>query len=1108
MSTGRWEQIAELFHAALALPADERDAFLREHAPDPAMSAEVQRLITAHERAGRFIEAPAISGADSLAARVPEPSMIGRRFGAYRVVREIGRGGMGAVYLAERADGEFEQRVAIKLIKRGMDTDLLLERFRSERQILATLDHPNIGRLLDGGATEDGRPYFVMEYIEGMPLDEYADAKRLPITQRLRLFLDVCSALTYAHVHHVVHRDIKPINIIVTADGVPKLLDFGIAKVLDPLTATTTTAVTGFRLLTPEYASPEQIDGRHATAASDVYSLGVILYELLTGHSPYALSGGDSLHVIAAVRTSNPARPSLAVTRVSDVESEPPRRRRLETDRAVATGSPNIDRLSRELRGDLDTIVLMALRKEPDRRYTSVEHLAADIRRHLDGLPVRARKEGARYRASKFVRRNRTSLMAAAVAGIAALAVAAGFTALRGAAGHEEPSLASTGAFVARDRIIVADFADHVGDTALAASISEAFRVELTQSPFVRVLSSRQLRSALVRMERSPDLMLDDTLAREIAVREGVKAFVTGSISRAGGRYSINSQLVSAERGDLLAAVHETARDSSDVIHAVDMLAEQLRRRMGESLSSIASSLPLEQVTTRSLPALRLYTEGDHAFNTGAREHGIALLQQAVALDTGFASAHRRMGMAYSDEGEPGLMTRALGHAIANQARLPFYERYHTIASYDYSVVGDLDGAIDAYHSILERYPDDVRALNNLGYVYGMRREFAVQESLLVRAMAIDSTNPSIPMSLSSARINQGHFDSARKTLERVRAKYPSLSNLQLSDIYLPAAQQDWDAAERSARVRVKLNAADSVDRMDGLSTLAGIVMTRGRLREAEKESREVMELSDKLGSSARYMASALRLGFLELRYRKAPDKAIAIVNQALEKTTSDYLNDDAAMYDQLAHFFAVAGRPVRARALVAQSEQSQLGKLRGVTADRRWSLGAIAASEGRVREAVPLLRQATKDEECPICTLPDLARAYDANGQRDSAIAVYERYVAAPFEVRFETDAFELGFAFERMGELYAAKGDAERAEAANNRLLALWSGADAELGPVIARVRRSRSTTGSRTVSVKAQYAVRAPARSAPSAHSPDESRTASQVAPRARRRAERDT
>jgi len=255
-----WERLNQIFHAALALPAGERTSFLDTACPeDPALRAEVRELIAAHERAAGFIEAPALAGARTWMEEDFRAPVAGWRLGPYRVEREIGRGGMGAVYLAQRADGQYEQTVAIKLIKRGMDTDLVLERFRAERQILASLDHPNIARLMDGGTTDDGRPYFVMEHIEGKPIDEYADAQRLTVPERLRLFLQVCGAVAYAHTQLIIHRDIKPLNILITAEGVPKLLDFGIAKVLHPGTDESTASVTGFRLLTPEYASPEQV---------------------------------------------------------------------------------------------------------------------------------------------------------------------------------------------------------------------------------------------------------------------------------------------------------------------------------------------------------------------------------------------------------------------------------------------------------------------------------------------------------------------------------------------------------------------------------------------------------------------------------------------------------------------------------------------------------------------------------------------------------------------------------------------------------------------------------------------------------------------------------
>jgi tetratricopeptide (TPR) repeat protein/tRNA A-37 threonylcarbamoyl transferase component Bud32 len=393
MKGDRFQRCEELFHATVPLAGPEREAFLaRSCADDPGLRAEVERLLAAHDRAGDFISSPAAAAAGHGAGT--DANWVGRLVGPYRVVRELGRGGMGAVYLAERADGQYEQRVALKVIKRGMDTDQVLARFRAERQILASLDHANIARLLDGGSTDQGVPFFAMEYIEGEPIDAWAARRSLSVDDRLRLFLQVCSAVSYAHQHLVVHRDIKPLNILVTPEGVPKLLDFGIAKVLHEGADEATSTVTGMRLLTPEYASPEQVEGRHATTVSDVYALGVVLYELLTGRSPYRLRSRAPLDVVEAVRTTDPERPS-------------------------AVGGT--EKLRRRLRGDLDIILLTALRKEPARRYQSVEQFAGDVRRHLDGLPVRARPDTFGYRAGKFVRRNRVPVAAGVLLALALL---------------------------------------------------------------------------------------------------------------------------------------------------------------------------------------------------------------------------------------------------------------------------------------------------------------------------------------------------------------------------------------------------------------------------------------------------------------------------------------------------------------------------------------------------------------------------------------------------------------------------------------------------------------------------------------------------------------
>ncbi|HEY6065721.1 MAG TPA: serine/threonine-protein kinase [Thermoanaerobaculia bacterium] len=379
---------------AIELPEVQRPGFLaRECGEDMALRREVESLLEAQGKTWSFFDAPRGSSGG------PPNHPAGERVGPFEILGEIGRGGMGEVYLARRADEQFQQKVALKLIRVGMASDEALHRFRTERQISASLEHPNIARLLDGGATESGEPYFVMEHVEGETLLDYCDRRNLSVKERLQLFREVCAAVAYAHQHLVVHRDIKPSNILVTADGVPKLLDFGIAKLLVPDGAQTKSEQTAtlFRLLTPDYASPEQVRGQPITTASDVYSLGVVLYELLTGRRPYHVDSTDAGELVRVVCERDPEKPSTAVTSGG---SAPP-------EDATVT--------SRQLRGDLDAIVMKAMRKEPQRRYGSVLQLDEDLRRHLEGLPVLARRDTLSYRAGKFARRHRVLLSAAAL---------------------------------------------------------------------------------------------------------------------------------------------------------------------------------------------------------------------------------------------------------------------------------------------------------------------------------------------------------------------------------------------------------------------------------------------------------------------------------------------------------------------------------------------------------------------------------------------------------------------------------------------------------------------------------------------------------------------
>ncbi len=416
MEASRWQRIEELFGEALNLDVAERAPFLTAACgSDAGLRREVEALLGSHQRAGDFIKAPVVDEALNVINHTDITLGKKKRIGTYEVVREIGRGGMGAVYLASRADEEFKKYVAIKLIKRGMDTEDILRRFKNERQILASLDHPNIAKLLNGGTTAEGVPYFVMEYVEGQPLTEYCDSHKLSTVERLKLFREICAAVQHAHQNLVVHRDLKPSNILITSDGTPKLLDFGIAKFLNPALAPQTIAPTAtmMRMMTRDYASPEQARGEPITTASDIYSLGVLLYKLLTGHHPYQFKTPLPQEIERVICESVPEKPSTMVTRTEIIELEDGKTLSLTPNSVSRTREGQPDKLRRALNGDVDNIILMAMRKEPQRRYSSVAELSEDLRRYLGGLSVLATKDTFRYRAAKFVKRHRVGVVAA-----------------------------------------------------------------------------------------------------------------------------------------------------------------------------------------------------------------------------------------------------------------------------------------------------------------------------------------------------------------------------------------------------------------------------------------------------------------------------------------------------------------------------------------------------------------------------------------------------------------------------------------------------------------------------------------------------------------------
>jgi TolB-like protein/Tfp pilus assembly protein PilF/tRNA A-37 threonylcarbamoyl transferase component Bud32 len=576
----RWQRVKDLFTAAVERSGEQRSAFLAQACTgDPDLLTQVDRLLKADEKADGFLDAPSIALDDSEA--------IPRRIGAYELLREIGHGGMGTVYLAARADGAYQKEVAIKIIRRGMDTAFVLSRFRNERQILAALAHPNIASLLDGGSTDDGLPYFVMEYVEGEPIDRYCDERSLSVAERLDLFLLVCGAVSHAHANLVVHRDLKPGNILVSRDGAPKLLDFGLAKLLAPGSLEQT--ATEQRFLTPSFASPEQIRGGPISAATDVHGLGVLLYVLLTGRRPFGIAAESFDQMARAVCEEEPVKPS-------ELESS--------------------------LSGDLDKIVLKTLEKEPERRYASVEQFADDIRRHREGRPIAARAPTQGRGAYRW------ALRAGAALTLVVLAVLGWKLRARG----EGPG----------SSIAVLPFVNMSGDREneyFSDGITEELIHALANVEGIRV-SSRT--SAFAFKGK-------DVGVRKIGEELHVSTVLEGSVRREGANVRVTAQLVNAADGyHLWSKTYD--RELKNIFALEDELARSIAQALAPKLGAREPAL-LVRPATSSTAAHDDYLKGRYLWNQRTLESlskSISFLEQAIAEDPSYALAYAGLADSYT----------------------------------------------------------------------------------------------------------------------------------------------------------------------------------------------------------------------------------------------------------------------------------------------------------------------------------------------------------------------------------------------------------------------------------------------------------------------------
>jgi serine/threonine-protein kinase len=959
MGTGLPEDLAR---QALERPTAERAAFLDAAcAGDQELRGRVDAVLRTRATAFAYFDA---LGGELEAARLGELEALHEQvaIGPWRTVRLIGHGGMGTVFLAERADGQFDQRVALKLVRLGREGPDTERRFLAERRILARLQHPSIARLLDGGVTDGGRPYYVMEHVDGMPLGQHCDERRLDVSGRLSLFRDVCAAVQYAHRNLVVHRDLKPSNILVTADGTVKLLDFGIARVLgdEPEVPTQLTGI-GTRLLTPAYAAPEQFRGESPTTATDVYALGVVLYELLSGHVPFPLRGRTSAEHERSVLEDTPEPPSVAVSRLPAGGDGPVP----ETVAAARSTTPS--RLVRILAGDLDTICLMALRKEPERRYASVDQLAEDLRRHAEGLPVLAHRDSAGYRVLKFTRRHRLGVAAAvlAAASLAGFVIAMAVQAARLA---RERDKAQRVAQLFVDLFEVSDPSQARGASVTARELLDRGAVQIeegltgeqeVQSALLQVLgrvygrlglydrAHELLRRTLDQREKT--LGPDHPDVAETLISLGDVLWEKGDYKGAEpvARRAVDlGRRLSGRRSDRLSRAQnllgKTLLRQGRLADAESVLRESLAlerkpavvdpKGLAESLSNLAAVLAAKGVDAEAAPLLRESLAlrrqalgGDHPLVAETLANLVSLLTRMGDYAAAEAMGREVVALYRKLFGEHPRVATALN----NLALVHF-------AKADYGAAEPLHReALALRRKVLPaRHPDLAQSANNLGLLLQMTGRHAEAEALYREALDIrqEVFGPGHPMVVGSlnnlALLLQasGQYDPAQALFEqglaalreKVGGEHPlvaiSLTNLGMLALERGHPELAETLLRDSLTIRRKALRPEHPDLAYSLVGLGRTLVAGGRAVEAEAPLREGLALREKAlvpgAPETAEARAALGMCLSALGRREDAERLLAAAYETLRARRGDGARETRETAHALAELYAAWGRP------------------------------------------------------------------------------------------------------------------------------------------------------------------------------------------------------
>ena len=940
-----------------------------------------------------------------------------------RIERELGGGGMARVFLAtERA---LNRPIVIKvLLGEWREGSASADRFRREIALAASLQHPHIVPLLQAGEA-DGIPYYTMPYVEGESLRERLASGPLPVPEVIACVRDVARALAHAHERGVVHRDIKPDNILRSGEACA-VTDFGIAKAVlaareaAGVSGATITQV-GTSLGTPAYMAPEQATADPAIDhRADLYALGCVAFELLTGRPPFVDTSPQKLlaaHLFEAppsVELLRPETPPVLVALITRCLAKDPADRpahaaellrALETSGAqpvaAAPASPAASEPARPARPDVEVP-----QPVPPRHSRRVPWMAVTV-----------------------------VLLLAGVAGWSM--------------GRDRPSAggAPPAARTVSDRVLVVDIASPGTDLSLGPVVTEVIRTALAQAQSVMVLQQDQLADALRRMQRPETSMVDLTLAREIAQREGVKVIVDGKLLAVGGQFVLSLRMIAPRTGEVLGTFRETARGEGEILPTIDRATKGVRTALGESLGHVQASPPLEQVTTGSLEALRKYVEADRALDTDS-DRALRLLHEATAIDTGFAMAYRKLAITYRNLEFPDSAERNMTRAFTFRSRLGEVERLLVEGSYyQFSRQADTAASRQAYEQLLEIRPDDRVALNNLALQYLELRRFTDAEALLRRAIAQEPYGVFQYTNLLMAVAQTKGRDEVRRVATAYTKVRPATVEALVVDALVAWALGDAE----SAHVQLTALQQQPLDGYTGpwfLRKVALVEGARGRLIESARLHREAAAWSEREGQEETRLGAEALAVLLQVMWTGDTTQAMQQLESAIRRTTPRLVQArNGAVIPAVVRALAAGGRTASAREWLARWDSLQVPLRLPHAAVRFGMVAEIAEAEGQWAEALRAWK-ASDVGSCTFCAAPGLARAYERLGARDSAIAAWEHFLAVPHYLdRVELDIRARADAHRRLAALYEAGGAPDRAITQLQAFVTLWKNADPAL-------------------------------------------------------------